>query len=175
MVVGPPGSGKTRVARSLSTRLGHPHVELDALWWEPGWTEAGPGVFSQRAAEVVASERWIVDGNYVSVGARDVIWPRADTVVWLDHPRWITVPRVVRRTLNRGIRRTPLWSGNRESLRLALRPDSIIRYAIREHPKYNRRYEDLDQDASLSHLTWVRLRTPRDVRRWLAAVAAQRR
>jgi adenylate kinase family enzyme len=175
VVVGPPGSGKTRVAQWLSARLDDPHVELDSLWWEPHWTEAGSEAFSQRAAEVVAGERWIVDGNYFSVGARDVIWPRADTIVWLDHPRWITVPRVVRRTFSRGVRRTALWSGNRESLRLALRPDSIIRYAIREHPKYNRRYEGLDQDASLSHLTWVRLRTPRDVRHWLAAVSTERR
>ena len=175
VVVGPPGSGKTRVARSLSARLDYPHVELDSLWWEPHWTEAGSAAFGQRAAEVVAGERWIVDGNYFSVGAREVIWPRADTIVWLDHPRWITVPRVVRRTISRGVRRTPLWSGNRESLRLALRPDSIIRYAIREHPKYNRRYEGLDQDKSLSHLAWVRLRTPRDVRHWLAALSTGRR
>jgi adenylate kinase family enzyme len=175
VVVGPPGSGKTRVAQSLAETLAYSHVELDSLWWEPHWTEAGSEVFSRRAAEIVAGERWIVDGNYFSVGAREVIWPRADTIVWLDQPRWITVPRVVRRTLIRGVRRTPLWSGNRESLRLALRPDSIIRYAIREHPKYNHRYQGLDQDASLAHLTWVQLRTPRDVRRWLAALSTERR
>jgi len=35
----------------------------------------------------------VVDGNYVSTGARDVVWPRADTLVWLDQPRWVTVPR----------------------------------------------------------------------------------
>ena len=93
-----------------------------------------------------------------------------DTVVWLDQPRWVTVPRVVWRTLNRGIRQTELWSGNREPLRLALRPDGIIRYAIREHPKYNRRYEGLNRDPSLRHLRWVRLRSPRDVRRWLSTV-----
>jgi adenylate kinase family enzyme len=175
VVVGPPGSGKTRVAGALSAKLDYPHVELDSLWWEQGWTEAGSVVFSQRAAEIVTAERWIVDGNYFSVGAREVIWPRADTIVWLDHPRWVTVPRVVRRTVTRGVRRTELWSGNRESLRLALRPGSIIRYAIREHPKYNRRYEALDQDPALSHLSWVRLRTPRDAREWLDEVAAERR
>jgi adenylate kinase family enzyme len=171
VVVGPPGSGKTTVARALAHELGYLHVELDALWWEPNWTEAGSERFAARAAEAAAGERWVIDGNYFSVGARQTVWSRADTVVWLDQPRWVTVPRVVWRTLNRGIRRTELWSGNREPLRLALRPDGIIRYAIREHPKYNRRYEGLDRDPSLGHVRWVRLRSPREVRRWLATVA----
>ena len=168
VVVGPPGSGKTTVANTLATRLGLPHTELDSLWWEPNWTEAGAEVFSERVADVVSSDRWVLDGNYFSVGAREVIWPRADTIVWLNHPRWVTVPRIVRRTFLRGIRRTELWSGNRESLKLALRPDSIVLFAWRAHPKYNRRYDELVTDPDFTHLRWVRLRTPRETKRWLA-------
>ena len=113
VVVGPPGSGKTTVAAMLARRLGLSHVELDSLWWEPNWTEAGPELFQSRLRAVIAAESWVLDGNYFSVGARDVVWPRADTIVWLDHARWVTVPRVLRRTIVRGLRRTELWSGNR--------------------------------------------------------------
>jgi adenylate kinase family enzyme len=171
VVVGPPGSGKTTLARRLGSRLALPHVELDSLWWDPDWTESGAEKFTQRAAPIVAGDRWVVDGNYVTVGARDVIWPRADTIVWLDHPRSVTVPRVVRRTIMRGVRRTELWSGNRESLKLALRPDSIIAFAWREHPKYNQRYEALHRDPEFAHLRWVRLRNARAVRNWLSAIS----
>ena len=157
------------MARAAAARLELPHVELDSLWWEPNWTEAGAEVLAERLETVAANGEWIVDGNYFSVGSREVLWPRADTIVWLDHSRWVTMPRIVRRTVTRAVRRTELWSGNRESLRLALRPDSIIRFAWRAHPTYNR-YESLDRDPEFAHLTWIRLRHPRDVRRWLASL-----
>lgn len=174
VVVGPPGSGKTTTARQIARRLGLPHRELDSLWWDPNWTEAGAEKFAERLRPVVAEPRWVLDGNYFGVGAQTIIWPAADTIVWLDLARWVTVPRVVRRTIRRAILRQELWSGNRESLGLALRPDSIIRYAWREHPKYNRRYSDLMDSgaaAAMTALQWVRLRSPRAVRAWVRSLA----
>ena len=40
VVLGTTGSGKTTVARALAQGLTIPHVELDALRWDPNWTEA---------------------------------------------------------------------------------------------------------------------------------------
>ena len=168
VVVGPPGSGKTTTAAVIAKRLGAPHTELDSLWWDPNWTEAGRDTFRARLAPVVAGDRWVVDGNYTSAGGADLVWPRAEVVVWLDLGRWVTVPRVVRRTFTRAASRRELWNGNRESVRLALRADSIIWYAFREHPKYNRKCDALARSGD--HPTWVRLQTPRAVRRWVAGI-----
>jgi adenylate kinase family enzyme len=169
IVVGPPGSGKTTVGRELSERTGIPHTEIDSLWWEPNWTEAGADVLKQRLQPFVDRAEWILDGNYFSVVARDVVWPRADTIVWLDLPRLVTVPRVLRRTVARVVTRQDLWgTGNRESISV-LRPDSIVRFAWTAHPKYNLRYLGLWDDPDLAHLTWVRLRSGREIRRWLSA------
>jgi adenylate kinase family enzyme len=169
-----PGQARRRSPTLLARRLGVAHIELDALWWEPDWTEAGPELFQARLRRVVAADSWVLDGNYFSVGAREMVWPRADTIIWLDQALWVTVARVLRRTIVRALRGTELWSGNRESLSSAFRPDSIVRYAWKEHPKYNLRYQGLADDEEFAHLEWVRLRSPSEVRRWIASLATGR-
>lgn len=173
VVVGAPGCGKTTTARAVAELLRLPHTELDALWWDPDWTEVGAEVFSERAREVVAQAKWVVDGNYFSQGASDVIWPAADTLVWIDLPRRIAVPRVIRRSARRALTRQELWNGNREGWNI-LRPDSIILFAYRAWPKYGERYRAIHESGEFAHLHWVILRSPREVRRWLGQLADQR-
>ena len=38
VVVGTSGVGKTTLAKDIAAALAIPHVELDALHWDPGWT-----------------------------------------------------------------------------------------------------------------------------------------
>jgi len=87
VIVGPTGAGKTSLAEQLVDRRHLPAVDLDVLFWGPNWQPVGKACFRARVDGVTAQERWIVGGNY-SV-ARDLIWPRADTFLWLlrSHPR----------------------------------------------------------------------------------------
>ncbi len=82
-VIGTSGSGKTTTARTLAGRLRLLHVELDALHWDAGWSMAPLAVFRERVAQALAGDAWVVDGNYGKV--RDLIWPRAELLVWLDY------------------------------------------------------------------------------------------
>ena len=66
-------------------------------------------------SEIVAGDGWVVDGNYSAV--RDLVWDRADTVVWLDLPRLVVVRRITTRSIRRVVRREELWNGNRERWR----------------------------------------------------------
>ncbi len=80
--------------------------------------------------EAVAGDDWVVDGNYGAV--RDLVWERADTVVWLDLPRRVVMRRVAIRTIRRALTREELWNGNREPLTNFYRWDperNIIRWA----------------------------------------------
>jgi adenylate kinase family enzyme len=165
-VVGTSGSGKTTFARALAARLGHPHVELDALNWGANWTQAAPEVMRQRVADAIAPERWVIDGNY-SV-SRDLLWARADTIVWLDFSRRVVTWRVVRRTLSRIVRRTEIWAGNRESVRMLLSRDSIIWWSVSTYGRRRRQYPSLL--AAHPHLRVVRLRSPREADRWLRSL-----
>ncbi|MEM8613731.1 MAG: hypothetical protein AAGF93_17030 [Cyanobacteria bacterium P01_H01_bin.105] len=47
VVVGTSGSGKTTLAREMSLRSQLPHIELDALYWEPNWGEPPKDMFRQ--------------------------------------------------------------------------------------------------------------------------------
>ncbi|MFI6776093.1 AAA family ATPase [Nocardia sp. NPDC050412] len=111
-LIGCPGSGKTTLGRALSAELDLPHHELDTLFWLPGWQRAEAERFHESVVAVAATDSWIIDGQYESV--HPVLAAAADTVIWLDVPLMTTVPRVVRRSLGRLVRRTALWNGNRE-------------------------------------------------------------
>ena len=175
IVVGPSGSGKTTLAGAVAEARGLPHTELDALWWGPGWIEVGAEEFRRRLAPVVAGERWVLCGNFFSVGSREVAWPRADTIIWVDLAKWRTITRIVRRTIRRSRSGEELWSGtgNRERLRGALGRDELLRVAWRAYPKYRARYSTIREDPELAHLTVIRLGSPRSVRAWLGEVAGR--
>jgi adenylate kinase family enzyme len=172
-VVGCSGSGKTTLAGALARRLGAPHVELDAIYHQPGWTELPDEEFKSRVDLATAPDRWVVDGNYSSV--HDVIWSRADTVVWFDLPFLLVLSRTTRRTLRRVVTREELWNGNREpfSNLCSLNPEkSIIAWAATRHGVYRRRYLAAERDPRWSGLQFVRLRSQGDADTFVAEVAS---
>ena len=111
MIASASGCGKTTVGRTLAVRLGVPFVELDSLNHGPGWTEATAAELRARVEPIVATEEWVVDGGYRGK-LGDLVLEAADTVVWLDLPRRQWLPRLVRRTIARIVRREELWGGN---------------------------------------------------------------
>ena len=169
VVVGTTGSGKTVLAQRLARHLGLPYVELDVLHWGPNWSQVPPEAFRARVAEAVAGEAWVVDGNYSRV--RDLVWSRADTVVWLDYSLPVILGRLFRRTLWRILCREELWSGNRERFREQfLSRESLFLWALRTYRRRRREYPALFGRPEYAHLTVVRLRSPRQARRWLEYV-----
>ncbi|MBK8181000.1 MAG: hypothetical protein IPK67_19355 [Planctomycetes bacterium] len=48
--VGPCGSGKSTLGAQLAAARWVPHIELDALQWEPNWVEAPDAVMADRLA-----------------------------------------------------------------------------------------------------------------------------
>ena len=163
-VVGNSGSGKTTVARRLAATLGVPHLELDSVFHQPGWQPLETGEFRRVVSEFTGAPGWVVDGNYSKV--LDIIWGRADTVVWLDPPRRLVMRRVISRTLRRTITRQELWNGNREPWTNLYRLDpeqSILRWAWTNHDRYRDRYLAAQADPAYAHLNFVRIRTAADV------------
>jgi len=123
-----------------------------------------------------ANERWVADGNFTA-HVQDLVWSAADLVVWLDLPRWVVMPALVRRTLARMLLRKELWNGNRERWSNLFRTnpeDNILLWGWTRHAVYRERIPASMGDPRWRDLTFVRLRSRREVRRCLRA-AAQRR
>jgi adenylate kinase family enzyme len=168
-VVGTSGSGKTTVAGQIAQRLGIPHVELDALHWESNWTEAPIEVFRTRVVQALSGETWAVDGNYGKV--RDIVWGRADTVVWLDYTLAVILWQLLRRTVQRSLTQEELWSGNRETLSKALfSRESILLWALKTYRWRKKEYPALLGRPEHAHLKLVHLRSPRETHEWLSTL-----
>jgi adenylate kinase family enzyme len=167
VVVGTTGSGKTTLARRLADILTLPHIELDALQWEPNWTPARPEVFRERVAEAVTGEAWVADGNYSAV--RDIVWPPAETLVWLDYSFVTTFVQLFRRTVRRILTQEELWSGNRERFREQfLSRESLFLWFLRTYFRRRRQVPLVLESPAYAHLNLVRLRSPKETREWLS-------
>lgn len=174
-VVGSSASGKTTIAGIVSQVLGVPHLELDSVFHRPGWQPLDDASFRTSVAAFAQHDAWVIDGNYVSHGVAQVVWPRADTLVWLDPPRTTVLRRVLGRTLRRLVTREELWNGNRESWRgmfSRVPEDNIILWAWTRHAPTRERYEVMLRDGTWQHLSVRRLRTPADVRTFIDEVHA---
>src|SRR6478672_12302851 len=95
LVIGSPGAGKSTFARALAARTGLPLIHLDREYHLPGWVEPPEADWRARIDQLIAGDRWIIDGNYG--GSMDVRLNRADTVILLDYPSWLCLWRVVSR------------------------------------------------------------------------------
>ncbi len=137
IVIGTTGSGKTVLAQEIAQRFAIPHIELDALYWGPDWTPYPQDDFRASVEQSTRGDNWVIDGNHSHV--RDIVWPRANTLIWLDYSLPVIFWNLIKRTTRRLVFRQELWHGNRETLqnqfvwRIASR--SLRRATGREDPK----------------------------------------
>ena len=163
LVIGASGAGKSTLAAELARRLDLPFFPSDPFYWEPGWKPAPAETVLRRLDEVLARERWVLDGNFDD--QRKQVWTRAECVVWLDYSLATIASRSIRRNLGLLLNGGPTWSGNRMN---AARAFSGIRHAFRSYGLKRRVYP-----GWLADLTGVevhRLRSPRETEAWTEAL-----
>ena len=165
-VVGTTGAGKTTFARELAERLGCRHIELDSHYWGPNWTPRDTEEFRASVRTAAAQECWVADGNYHKV--RDLLWSRADTLVWLDYSIGTILSRLIVRTVRRVVSREELWNGNRENIwwHLATRK-SLFLWALQTHWRRRLTYSRFLAEDEFRHLGVRRLYSPREAEAWL--------
>ena len=169
VAIGTTSSGKSTLAEKLAKRLDMDFIELDALHWEPNWQEAPLEIFRARVEKALRqSERWVVAGNYHVV--RDLVWPRAEVVIWLDYSLWRIFRQLTRRTFGRWWSQELLWGTNRENLWMHFKlwsQDSLFHWLFKTYWRRKREYPILLAQPEYRHLNLIRLKNPQETDEWL--------
>ncbi|MFC1420113.1 AAA family ATPase [Streptacidiphilus cavernicola] len=168
LVAGSTGAGKTTLARALAGRLGIPFHEMDALAITgPGWQD-NPRLF-EDVSRISAEQSWIFDSlGYPEV--RDLLWSRADTVVWLDYSRPVVMRRVLRRSAARTLLRRRVFGGNVETAGSWFSADHPARWAWSQYANRRAEIAARSADPRFAPLDVVHLGTPRAAQAWQRTV-----
>lgn len=168
VVIGVTSSGKSTLAETLAKLFGLNFIELDALHWEPNWQGAPMEVFRERVEKATQAEKWIVAGNYHVV--RDLIWSKAEAVIWLDYPFLTVLGQLTRRTFLRWWNQEILWGTNREPFWQHFKlwsQESLFHWLFKTYWRRKREIPILLSQPEHQHLKFIHLKNPRETKMWL--------
>ena len=170
VVIGVTSSGKSTLGEKLAKRFDLAYIELDALHWEPDWQGAPLEVFRARVEKALGqSEKWAVAGNYHVV--RDLIWPQAEAVIWLDYPLLTVLWQLTRRNFKRWWTQELLWGTNHERLWTHFKlwsEESLYFWLFKTYWRRKREYPMSLSLPEHQHLKLIRLKHLRETEKWLA-------
>ena len=98
VVVGVSASGKTTFTKKLAKKLDIEPILMDEIMWKPGWDYVGDEATIQKIQEIVRGDEWLLEG-YITKAVRTEVFERADQVLYLDYPGWLSAWRYIKRCL----------------------------------------------------------------------------
>ena len=171
VIIGTSSSGKTTLAKSLAKKLDLNHKELDGFFWEKNWQQAPLEIFNKRVQNFAESENWVTDGNFSQV--RDILWPRATTIIWLNYSLPLILKRFFIRSIKRSFSKEELWSGNRESIyNSIIRKDSLLVWILKSYKKNKKNYRELQKSNPYSRAKFIELSSPQETNEFLSSLTS---
>ncbi len=85
-IIGTSGSGKTTLGKLIAKELKLPFVELDRIIFKGEEFEKPPVEVYRKMVEsaMTDKDKWVIEGVFPKIA--DIVWVKADVLIWLDIP-----------------------------------------------------------------------------------------
>ena len=166
VVIGNGGGGKSTLCAALARSTGLPWIEVDRIQFAPGWARVESGEVAARIEQVIATDRWIIDGfgPWPTIEAR---CRRADTLILVDHPLWVHFWWAAERQI--AAARDQQRLGGPDGCPLTDVTEWMFRTIWRVHEELRPRLLDLAERFA-DRLTVHHIRSPEALDRFIAAL-----
>jgi adenylate kinase family enzyme len=169
VIIGTSCSGKTTLAKTISSKLNIKHIELDELHWKPEWIERETEDFKKIVAEEIKEKSWVADGNYSAI--QEMLWSRSTTIIWLDYPFSTVFYRAILRSFKRAITKEVVCSGNTESFKHSFfSNESIILWVLKTHKEQKERYSKLLTNSEYSEKNIIKLKSQAETNQFINSI-----
>ena len=169
VVIGSSCSGKSTFSQYMAHKKKIEYIELDQLHWLPDWVERPDDEFRALVNEAVLSDSWIVDGNY-SI-ARDIVWPRATKIIWLNHSFSLVLYRSITRSIKRAATKKKLFAGNVESFKQTFfSRDSIILWVLKTYHQKRKNYSNILKQVAEKGIQVIEFKNQSQVNEYLKSL-----
>ena len=166
VVIGSSCSGKSTFSQKLANKMALEYIELDQLHWLPNWQERADDEFRGLVKQATASDTWVLDGNYSVV--RDIVWPRATKIIWLNHSFSLVLYRSFTRSIVRAVTKKKLFAGNVETFKQTFfSRDSIILWVLQTYHQKRKRYKKLLPQLKCQGIDIVELNNQKQVDQYI--------
>ena len=163
-VFGNAGGGKSTLSKHLAKVTALPLHVLDKIQYKTGGIKIAEEEYKRAHAEIVASDRWVIDG----FGSLETLWPRleaADTLVYIDLPLPIHFWWVSKRFLTGFFAPPDGWPDRAPIFKSSLNSYRALWLC---HQYLTPKYRDYMKRAATSKRVY-HLRSPREMAQFLVA------
>ena len=138
-VFGNTGGGKSTLSKRLSQITGLPLHVLDKVKYQSGGTEVPPEDYKRAHQQILATDRWIIDG----FGCMETLWLRleeADSLVYVDLPLYVHFWWVTKRLITGYFKPPAGWPSKSPILKSSINSYRVLwlchKYLTPKYPEY---------------------------------------